>query len=350
MYCKTALVTLSALFLHLGYGNALAVDECDIIKFKDEISYTKDVVTNLAYIRKSLETSSESSNPNFSISFLDIVSLGYSDAQKASTSLEKLLNVNYSQSDREWLLISQLTDKGLKAYTQCLKDQKQNFSVTLSNGAEGKQQFFAVVYSHPFFDAPNPQRLSFSLLGGKLTGPPPKTIRTQQKLPVTIKRDSLYEPLELAVSVGNDSLEPNLSLPALPKKEYQVQVRRAEYSAEVYGGNDELAKRLCVTLGNDEQDAMIVPKTLKFQTSIDIQHNGDIIEDKQKRVDNDTREVCAVARWHISVDTGRIKGTATVTATVLKAVPVKTSVIEAKATEPSIENWNREQDEEPASK
>jgi hypothetical protein len=44
-------------------------------------------------------------------------------------------------------------------------------------------------------------------------------MRKLNKLFVAIERANLYEPVELAVSVGGDSLDPPLSLPALPNKE-----------------------------------------------------------------------------------------------------------------------------------
>jgi hypothetical protein len=174
---------------------ASAQEECDILKFKDQISHTKDVVTNLAFISKSTERRDQASNPNFALSFLDIVSLGFNDAQKAASSLEKLLDIKYSQSDKQWLLISQLSATGQAAYSDCLKSLKQNFSVVLSDNAAFKRQFFVIVSSHPFFPAPNPQILAVSMLGGKVPGKVPSTIQNQSKIFLAVQRDDLYEPL-----------------------------------------------------------------------------------------------------------------------------------------------------------
>jgi hypothetical protein len=70
---------------------------------------------------------------------------------------------------------------------------------------------------------------------------------------------------------------------------------------------------------------MIVPKTLRFRNSIEIQNKGDIIEVTSKRVDNDVRQACTAARWRLATDEGRIKGRAFVDATVLKVVSIGTA-------------------------
>lgn len=299
---------------------AAAADECDpgsFLKYED-IRYSQDIATQLYFLDAFKQSST--THDEFQGSFgWGALGINHDGVRDVASQLSKQLNINYSQRDKTWYTISKLSDTGKDAYVECLKARKQNFSVVFSSDATEKDEFFLVINSHPTWDAPNPQKIKIETIKGKVLSSE-KSVRNYSKVLVRISRN-LNATTEISVSVGSDIML--ISLPPKPNKKLVFETRSSPNppeTREIYGGNDEIIKTMCVELLNTEQDATIVRSIpLQVITNEEIKNMGVIGEVPGTKPIIEPRRACAKVYWHLSSSDGRIKGTAQVSATVARA-------------------------------
>ena len=145
--------------ISVGISSVALADTCDISSFKDYMSYKQDIMTNLAYINRVASREDRSKNDKADINVLDYGSFTYGQASTLSSSLETLLDIKWSQRDQEWLLVSNLSDNGVKAYVECLQKQYANLVVNLSNTASNNDEFNVEYAWRPSYTAPNPAKM-----------------------------------------------------------------------------------------------------------------------------------------------------------------------------------------------
>lgn len=242
-------------------------------------------------------------------------------ASQFSSALQRILNVQWSQREQEWIIISQLDSSGLKAYEDCLEKNEVNLWLKLGEGAGGKLQFLVDLAWHPRYNAANPSKINYRLLNAKITANPPKAIPPGESDQFGIERIDPYKPVEIGVRVDGQ-IYPNISLPAFPEKKLVDEKREVAEYHDVYGGGVDYVTQLCVTIPNSEQDAVIVPNTLEFSTS-GVQADDASLTELPGTRRIDSRSACTSVRWGLSANDGRVFGTAHVRARVMKAIPVE---------------------------
>jgi hypothetical protein len=88
------------------------------------------------------------------------------------------------------------------------------------------------------------------------------------------------------------------------------------------GGKTDIFENMSVELENDETDCVIVPDSLRLETSGVTSKNGYIYEfDPKNNRSITARRATTRVAWHLSEQTGYIKGTATVVANVARSIP-----------------------------
>jgi hypothetical protein len=303
-------------FLSLQVPGVALADTCDISEFKDYMSYHKDILTNLSYVERVASREDRSKGDSADIAIADYGSFTYADAAKLTASLESILDIKWSQEDQETLLTSSLSGDGLKAYTSCIQNAYGSLVVSLSDSASNSDEFFVDYVWKPTYTAPNPATMHI-LLSNATSESLPSKIKTPSSDSFHVKRTSMYKPLDISVHVDGQPY-PTITLPAFPDKKLQKQIRQTSELNEVYGGGNSLSKRLCVTLDNSEQDAVIVPNTIQNSMEPSIQERASMIQGPSTY---NSREACTTFVWHLEAGDGHVKGKATIEALVLKAVP-----------------------------
>jgi hypothetical protein len=316
---KMRCLALALFGLSSANASIASAETCDISQFKDYMSYSKDIMTNLAYIDQVVSQEDRSKSDSANIAVSDYGSFTYGDASKISSQIKTLLDIKWSQHDQEQLLTNSLTDKGVSAYIGCLNSNNANFIVTLSPSASNSDEFIVNYTWAPHYKAPNPAKISAILLNATSTNLP-KKVNTPESGAFSVKRGSMYKALELDFHIDGQPY-PTISLPAFPKKVLQTQVRQTVQPGSVYGGGNSLVKNVCVTLDNNEQDAFIVPNSLQSTVETSITERAQLLKGA---VTYNPREACQTFIWHLEAADGHVVGMATVKATVLKAVEVKT--------------------------
>jgi hypothetical protein len=307
---------------------ALADDKCDIVRFKDYVTFVQDTTTNLAYLDATSKLNSTEAQSNGGASFMGF-SMSASLAGKATASLQTLLDIKLTETNKKSLLVSQLNQSGQIAYIACLKAH-DNLSATISDSAANNEQFFLTVRSHPQYSVSGRQRLEVKITGGKQLEKIQPTIAPQEMVIIPIERASLYKQILVSVKIGNDALSPEIALPALPKYTYVTETRSARSdSVGSEGGTILQQTRACVVA--DGPHEMIVPKSLRVTPVIErIARAGVVREAPELRIDDDLHKACggifAGAGTTESTGIGHVE----VSATVLKAVPIA-AVSEARA-------------------
>jgi hypothetical protein len=294
-------------------------DDCDIVNYKDKMSYHKDIMTNLAYVNRIASREDRSKTDNADISVMNYGSFSYGDASRLTSSLESLLDIKWTQHDQEELLTATLTEQGSKDYIACLQSKNmQNFVVTLSDAATSSDEFIVNYAWKPSYAAPNPSIFHSTLLNASSPDAPAK-VGTPSSDSFKVKRGSMFKPLELSFHVDHQPY-PSITLPAFPTKKLVKQIRTNMQPGSLYGCTSSLVQPVCITLDNNEQDAVIVPNTFKASIKTTIAERGGIVE-SGARTYND-RQACGRFVWICGAGDAHVAGTVTVDAMVLKAVPV----------------------------
>ncbi|WP_456842234.1 hypothetical protein [Bradyrhizobium sp. USDA 4486] len=284
--------------------------------------YTKDLLTNLAYIERVASREDRKDSDKADLEILDYGKFTYGEAHSLTTTLEHMLDLKWSQRDQETLLTSTLDDFGVRAYVECLQHLNANLIVKLSDAATSSDEFILEYTWRPSYTV-NTVPFHVVLLNSSAKGAPSR-IKSPSADSFPIKRASMYKPVELSVHVDNQPY-PTITLPAFPAKTLEKQLRKVAETHEVYGGGNSYPKTMCITLPNDEQDAVIVPRSLDVKLDADIQERARLIETGARTYMD--REACANINWHLDAKDGHVRGTATVSAVVLKAVPVKNAEV-----------------------
>jgi hypothetical protein len=312
-------------FQVLFFATALAVcsseaqaESCDISKYKDYMSYTQDIMTNLSYINQVSRKEDRSKSDKSDISIADYGIFTYGQASSLASSLESILDIKWSQRDQEWLLVSNLSDNGLSAYTKCLQSNDENFVATLSNSASNSDEFNVDYRWKPTYKAPDPSRFNIVFSFGTSSDVPRK-IPSPSAGAFHVKRTNMYKPFDMSIHIADQPYD-TISLPAFPAKTLQKLILKNVETHEVYGGGNDTVKNVCITLDNSEQDAIIVPGSLGVKLDSTIAERASLTEVGVRTYNS--RESCATIRWGLSANDGHVRGTATISALVLKATPV----------------------------
>ncbi|MBY5475290.1 hypothetical protein HFO86_34670 [Rhizobium leguminosarum] len=295
-------------------------ETCPIQNFKNYMSYSKDMMTNLSYINQVASKEDRSKSDNADLNILDYGTFNWKDASRLTQSLETLLEIKWSQKDQESLLISNLSSEGENAYIKCLQELNANLVITPSNGASTHDEFL-VDYAWRPIDPASPKTADFNILvTNAIASDVPKKINSPSAGSFKIKRLSMYKPLEMAIHVGGI---PNstISLPEFPNKKIDKLLFSATVSDSVYGGGDSHFQKLCITLDNSDQESIIVPNSAKVTLLPSHEERGTMI--KEPIIYND-RQACSRIIWHLEAGDGHVTGIATMEALILRAVRVAT--------------------------
>ena len=227
------------------------------------------------------------------------------------------MDIKWSQQDQEWLLTSSLSSKGVDAYKACVETQNPSLILHLSDTAGDSDEFIVDYVWKPSYAAPNPADFHIVALNASLSGDP-KNVKTPSSDSFAVKRISMFKPLVLSVHVDGQGY-PSITLPAFPAKKLEKQVRETTFHDGVWGGGNSHVHNVCVTLDNNEQDAIIVPNSINVRIDQTYAERGSM--NVGGRTYND-RQACVLVAWSLGAADGHVEGTATVSAMVLKAVPI----------------------------
>jgi hypothetical protein len=154
----------------------------------------------------------------------------------------------------------------------------------------------------------------------------PGTVSPQGNVIVPIEKDCIYDPTEIAVTIGSDALTPAVSLPGVPIKTYRIESRELD-SQEVGMDGGRVAKPIdaCITLTPEEtKTEMIVPNTLRVTPVYTREvRNGSIGENRDLRVSDDVHQACAYGGAKLNTDDGSVFGKLRLNVKVLVTEPVE---------------------------
>ena len=295
---------------------------CDVSQFKDQINYHGKLEATLAYTDQIASALASEGNQGLTVNFMDLGDIGFSDANKITQSLKRIMQINWTHSEEHWLMVSQLSDNGKDALIQCFKASTQEpIVVTFTEGAAYKPAFNVQALWQQ--NAPNPANVQWLPINAEVIGsnPPQPSVNTAETAIVQMTRQDPFQSVDLTVSIGGKYA--TASLPALPKYRLAKEVRSVKSKVnEVYGGNDDIIETMCVTIPNEEQDAFIIPGSAHFKPSPVILNMGSISELPGTQYLED-RQACTRVRWGLSSAQGRVRGDAEFSVSVYKAVPIE---------------------------
>ena len=309
-------------FAFLRIHSAIAAETCDPAKFLkyEDIQYSRDIATQLYFLDSFKQNNS--SHDEFAGQFgWGTMGINHDGVRDVASELSKQLRIDYTQKEKTGYTISKLSTTGKDAYVDCLKNNLSNYSIVFSDDATQKDQFFIVIRSHPKQDGPNPKKISIDMINGKVISAD-KSVRNFEQARAKVSRN-LSAGTEIAITVGNET--EFFSLPPKPTTKLIFETRsfpNPPEEHEIYGGNDETIRTMCVELPNAEQDATIVKSIpLEIVTNASISNMGVIGRVPSTTSTMTPRKACAQVYWHLSSSDGRIKGTAQVAVTVARVVP-----------------------------
>ena len=301
-----------------GASYAAGCDPAQFLKY-EEIKYSKDIALQVIYFDSLSQSARDNIDTGGGFVF-DGVPINGKAARDTSNALSKQLRIDFKGEQRTWYTISRLSPGGKEAYLACLKDTRDNFQLELVGDPIESENFVVLVKSTPRENLSNKLRVSGIVTSGRIVSSD-KTILSTKTAQIVVQRDPSKETI-ITVRVGDDIK--TITLPPRPNSiALQVRESKREYG-DVYGGQSDIVKDLCVTIPNDEQDAAILPQTMALHMELlENTHGGVYLRNPMVT----TRSACGKGEWHLSVDPGRVRGTAWVTALVAKVIPTSPAPI-----------------------
>jgi hypothetical protein len=191
------------------------------------------------------------------------------NATRAFSSLNSLLKLEYSESQKRSLFTSTLPQVAVDTYIACLQSE-EDISHSFSNNVLAAKKFFVTFYWHPQV---RPQKgiadAKLRIIGGKFLDSDDDELTMQIEdrgsIDVAIERE-LFEPTEIRIQIGSESHGINLP----PKGKYRI-------ASEILSSNpnEDDAKRgkvktlettgrrpgpaVCAQLPNEQKDATMIP-------------------------------------------------------------------------------------------
>jgi hypothetical protein len=218
-------IILGAVFVGIGSQAFAQTNNCDPKSFltHNVIAFDQNTETNLSLFDELSQSASSGQSSSLSGSY-GAYSLSGNDARSASSSLKKLLDINYSESQKTALFVSALPREAVDAYVNCLKS-RDNLSFTLSQGAIHTKEVLVTLNWHPQYSPPQ-----FSTVGALATNGNVKDIiyngqnftqlsqvqmTDHSSLTVKIARDSIFEPTEIQGTIDGKPFD--INIPNSPK-------------------------------------------------------------------------------------------------------------------------------------
>lgn len=310
-----ALILASTAEMVLSGPVALA-EECNPINFlqPETIKSVSDITTKIAYVDSFIRQKSNDKNAHFVndvYSGYGISNMDVNYAEKANERIKTMLDLKLDQRKQDWLLISTLSQTGADAYKNCLVALKKNISITFSQNAMTSDKFFLTVHSHPQAPTDSPLDIEIRALDGfvedsKSTRITDK-IKPQGKKAFAIYRD-LSKALDINITIGDDS--ETVSFPAAPSRKLVVVTKVSEpFDLKLEDTVVDIGpKPYCAKLSDEEQDAYLLPGTVRMKFSELIQSHGIAVDChlndsgycvNAKHKEN-PRESCAFIFLHLS--------------------------------------------------
>lgn len=305
----TALSTV--VFCGLTTYSYAACDPAQFLKYED-IKTSQDIALQWNYLDYLSSSNSEKTDTSGGFQY-GSASLSGQETKDVANSLQKQLKIDFSYDEKYWYTVSKLSETGKEAYLACLKDGKDNFQLSIVGDAMSSEEFIVDIQSTPRKDQARVQPIKVTALNGKVISSD-KNITIAEQAEAQISRD-LHKPITISVRISNEIHR--IFLPAKPK-DIAIQTRESEVADEdSYGGKSSKSRTLCVKIPNEEQDAVIIPNTLRLSKQVVEETMGRII---MTMPSENTREACALVVWHLESQQGRVKGTAYLSASVAKVV------------------------------
>ena len=261
---------------------SLAQPACDpktiLSQNHNVISFDEDVETNLSLFNELAQSASAEQKASLKGSIAGYTLSG-DDAQKTASSLTKLLNLNYTDQQKQSLFVSALPAGAVDAYIACLK-QKDNITVTLSPGAVQSKEFLLTVNWSPQYAAPASSKVGGLVTNGSISeiafGDQTFTKLSDVQIPdhasftAKIVRNTIFEPTEISGTIDGKPFE--VDVPSAAKFRLVTQVVNGTPidfgpANDTCGGGPFTS---CVVL-NSSDEGVVIPGTFKWKAPDTIQ-------------------------------------------------------------------------------
>lgn len=336
---KPYVLALLAAFL----PSAAAAQECSPVNFlKPETLHSlTDLTTRISYVDAYHRLSPDKRKDKFIGDVFSPWGISGLDANRAkvvSDLIKSLVNLQIDERTQDWLLVSTLSKTGVDEYRDCMQSIRKPFSVSFSGNMMLSSTFFLQVMSHPAYASQKTLAMKLQTINGSITRPGVQNmtgkieIRTTET--VAIIRDPT-KPLEIYLVVGTD--EDFVSAPATPSRNIVSVFRTGEkFSERVEQPEESGPKPYCVRLADNEQDAFIVPGTIRLHFTERRSNKGEIIDchdapashpyckaDLHKHKESaNLREACAYLFMQLPSKDGFAAAVGYAQAQVVKAAPI----------------------------
>jgi hypothetical protein len=297
------------------HASAATAQECNPIDFlkPETLQSTTDLTTRISYVDAyHRQNEGKRAGKFMSDVFLPwgIGDLDERQSKVIADLIKSFLNLQIDERQQDWLLVSTLSRTGINEYRDCLQSKKKPFSVTFSGNPMLSSSFFLQVMSHPAYSGQKTLPMKLQTINGSISRPGVQNmsgkIETRTMETVPILRD-LTKPLKIHLTVGPD--EDFVTVPAVPARTIVAAFRTGEkFNRRVKSGEQFGPTPYCVRLADEEQDAFIIPGTIRLHfterssskegEAIDCQNasashpacKGDMYKHKESA---NLREVCA---------------------------------------------------------
>lgn len=293
--------------------------ECDpaVILQQNHLAYEHNTWTDLAYLDSLKQHNMNSEASSASVSIPQYGSLSGGDQQQYVSDIEKLLQINFNNEDRQWLLLSYLPDEAVQAYEDCLQHDNQNLYVKPTLGMLS-EDFFVDIKLRPWIKSGQEFPVEIgNFINGSRVGSGKLKIEEGGSLTIHVRRH-LDKYFGMSVTVGKETQK--VVLPPQPMVIIQ-ETRFATDPMDLYTGRDTNRDRngnSCVSIANGDP-AIIIPGTVQFTKTCD--NSSSIIFNPVLDVPSTDIYACYHSTWNHRKNTwtGSVRGYASA----LVAVKVK---------------------------
>jgi hypothetical protein len=240
MFCRYAFFVAPLVVLS-GELRAAGTD-CDPLSFKDKTVAFRDTQTQVQYAQDITDNRAGDSESSGGLDFFDIVKLNGEARSHYVANLRKITNIDFKQSDRQYLYISAMTNNELQGYLPCLQRSDTNIFIVPSSNSAGSAQFDVKVNFRGSLGATS-FPVVINLSGGTITSPPSGTWKVNKErtqaggrmrigagvsgIGIGVKRQA-GQPFEMRVSAGSPPQTELMSFPAPPTLKLVEEIRYSD--------------------------------------------------------------------------------------------------------------------------
>jgi len=246
--------------------SGVRAEDCSLALKNETLDFRSETEMNLALLDAFDAMQSGQRDQALATSYLGYgdYRLSYDDAKKFSKQLSKLLDLHYTERQKYSIYSSKPEFAG---YIACL-NAKEDLGYNIVGGSALDSQFFLQVDWHPHYPVDSGllgrgQKAHLELTHGKFAETNSDKldflIKPQESRQVKIVRDDLFEPMSIAVTINNQTIN-SIEIPPLSRKRLAMEVRKGDdfkYVARSTKGD--IGSDRCYELPNNERDSAIVP-------------------------------------------------------------------------------------------